>query len=519
MALMTSEERLLAAAAAEMPYTNPFLPAWVDCEKRALGEAFIDHGVVWSARADVPPIRDNLVAIGGRMTELSDRLLVRMAKGARPNGEESELYENMVIFMLYERFAERMLALGLETEQGGLKLRRVAFYREFAEAARKYLSVAGRESETLAELPRLFALFFQVRRAFHHIFTFIVGGSMPTARLRAAVWQSIFTHDMRRYRRSLYARMGELTTLITGPSGTGKELVARAIGMARYIPFDEKSCRFAEDFAGTFYPLDLSALSPTLIESELFGHRKGAFTGALVDRSGWLELCTPLGAVFLDEIGDVSLEIQVKLLRVLETRRFQRLGESSPRTFEGKIIAATNRDLCAEIAAGRFRHDLYYRLCADTVRTPGLAEQIADSPGELENLVRHLALQIAGESEAEPLTAEVMALIRDDLGVDYAWPGNIRELAQCVRNVLVRREYRPSEQACAPSSARERFLREVGAGDLSAEELLSKYTTLVYAAAGTYEETARRLGLDRRTVKSRIDAELLEQFRSVAEGG
>jgi DNA-binding NtrC family response regulator len=447
------------------------------------------------------------------MELLAGRLRDRLVGGVRPGKRDLQTYEDLVLFMLYERFTERMLRLALSSAGGGLAGARIGFYAEFESAARDYLAAGGRPSASLGELPHLFAMFFQLRRAFHYIFTFIVGGSMPTARLRAAVWQSIFTHDIHRYRRSLYARMGELTTLITGPSGTGKELVARAIGMARYIPFDGKRQCFIEEFAGSFHPLNLSALSPTLIESELFGHRKGAFTGALADRAGWMEQCTPLGSVFLDEIGDLDLEIQVKLLRVLETRQFQRLGESRPRAFSGKIIAATNRDLPLEIAAGRFRKDLYYRLCADTVRTPGLAEQIADSPGELENLVRHLSGQIAGEEEAVALSGEVMKLIREDLGEEYPWPGNIRELAQCVRNVLVRREYRPPQVPAAAPGAREEFLRGAGAGAFTAGQLLSGYVTLVYAETGTYEETARRLELDRRTVKARLDRELLAALR------
>ena len=131
------------------------------------------------------------------------------------------------------------------------------------------------------EASHLFACFFQIRRAFDLIFRHIIGASRPAANLRATVWQSIFTHDMRRYRRSLYRRMHDVTTLVTGPSGTGKELVARAIGLSRYIPFDPDREMFVADLDGSFHALNLSALSPTLIESELFGHRKGAFTGAL----------------------------------------------------------------------------------------------------------------------------------------------------------------------------------------------------------------------------------------------
>ena len=112
----------------------------------------------------------------------------------------------------------------------------------------------------------------------------MLGASHAATRLRAQVWQSIFTHDMRRYARSLYKRMGDITTLITGPSGTGKELVARAIGLSRFIRFEPHKEQFASDFSASFYAVNLSALAPTLIESELFGHKEGAFTGAASPR-------------------------------------------------------------------------------------------------------------------------------------------------------------------------------------------------------------------------------------------
>jgi two-component system, NtrC family, response regulator HydG len=120
-----------------------------------------------------------------------------------------------------------------------------------------------------------------------------------------------------------------------------------------------------------------------VIESELFGHRRGAFTGALEDRQGWLEICGPDGTMFLDEIGELDQELQVKFLRVLQTRSFQRLGETKPRMFLGKIVAATHRDLDQGPEAGWFREDLYYRLGADRIQTPSLRERIAADPNEL----------------------------------------------------------------------------------------------------------------------------------------
>ncbi|HJY83622.1 MAG TPA: sigma-54 factor interaction domain-containing protein, partial [Candidatus Binatia bacterium] len=311
------------------------------------------------------------------------------------------------------------------------------------------------------------------------------------------------------YRRTLYDCLGDFTTLIRGPSGTGKELVARAIGLSRYIPFDTKTLTFTEDFVGSFYAINLSALPSTLIESELFGHRRGAFTGALQDRKGWLEVCPALGTVFLDEIGDLEASIQVKLLRVLQTRTFQALGDTTERHFRGKLIAATNRDLAQAMQEGHFREDFYYRLCSDLIVTPSLQEQLRESPEVLRELLLFIARRVAGV-EAEALAEEVETWIVQHLSPDYEWAGNIRELEQCVRNVLVRKEYRPPQ--VRTHSAHEEFSRAFTEGELTADELLRRYCTLVYAQTRSYEETARRLQLDRRTVKSKIDRHLLDQF-------
>jgi transcriptional regulator with PAS, ATPase and Fis domain len=358
-----------------------------------------------------------------------------------------------------------------------------------------------------------FACFRQIQRAFDITFRDIIGSSLPAARLRGAVWQSIFTHDMRRYRRTLYARMGEFATLITGPSGTGKELVARTVAESRYAPFDERRLAFADDGEPAFLPINISALSPTLVESELFGHKRGAFTGAVADRRGYLETCPELGSVFLDELGDMDPGIQVKLLRVIETRIFHPVGDTAGRQFRGKLIAATNRDLAQAMRKGQFREDLYYRLCSDQVATPSLAEQLAASPGVLRELVFYMARRVAGV-EGDALAGEVLPWIAANLGTEYAWPGNYRELEQCVKNVLIRRNYRPA-LAAAPDPVEE-FAREARAGLLTADELVGRYVTVVYSRTGSYEETARRLGLDRRTVKAKVDTALLARLRGNA---
>jgi len=322
------------------------------------------------------------------------------------------------------------------------------------------------------------------------------------------VWQSLFTRDMRRYRTALYDRMTDIPTLITGESGTGKELVARAIALSRYVPFEARPQSFAADAAAGFFAVNLSALSPTLIESELFGHQRGAFTGAAQDRSGWLETCGRHGAVFLDEIGELDPAIQVKLLRLMQTRLFQRIGETTPRRFEGKVIAATNRDLAQEITAGRFREDLYYRICADWIATPTLREQLADAPDDLRNLLRIVAGRVAGAAEADRLANEVEQWVNAHLGPNYPWPGNMRELEQCVRNILIRGEYRPRHIG---TNGTEELAQAVRQATLTAEELLQRYCALVHAQTGSYLETARRLGLDRRTVRTKVSARTRRQ--------
>ncbi len=163
------------------------------------------------------------------------------------------------------------------------------------------------------------------------------------------------------------------------------------------------------------------------------------------------------------------------------------------------------------MAKGEFREDLYYRLCADVIRTPPLAEQLRETPGELRNMVRHLARRLLEDEEAEKLTAEVVAWIDERLGRDYPWPGNVRELDQCIRNVLVRREYVPVRRERGPGE--DAFLEAVQRGELTVGQLMGQYVTRVYARTGSYQAAARQLDVDHRTIKSRIDADLLHRLR------
>jgi hypothetical protein len=508
---LTGEDRALAVAISRLAHANPFLPERIECERLVLGDDFTPGDPVWTARPDREVQNPNVTRIGERATDLAERLRARVTAGTIAADADKLLYEDVVLYALYTRYENDLL--DLVSKAGGPDgNRRLPFFERFRADHDHWLSLPGIRLPSEYDPAHVFACLFQVRRAFHHVFWHILGGSMAAATLRASVWQSVFTRDMRRYRRTLYARMDDVTTLVVGPSGTGKELVARAIALSRYVPFDAKAARFVGNFSALFHPINLSALSPMLVESELFGHRRGAFTGAWQDRAGWLETCEAYGTVFLDEIGDVDPGIQVKLLRVLQTRAFQRLGDTKSIVFHGKIVAATNRDLGEAIRAGRFREDFYYRLCSDIIHTPPLALQLRESPGHRRELIHFIARQIVGDAEAAALADEVEAWVVQHLGPDYGWPGNVRELEQCVRNVMIRGAYRSPVPETA-NGARDELVAAVCAGSLTADELVARYCTLVYAQTGSYLETARRLGLDRRTVKSRVDAALLRSLR------
>lgn len=507
---MTDGDLARLGALAELGYTNPFGPERIALERAVLGGDFIETGYAWHKDLGETAQRPNIERLTHFALERAGTIREALSRGA-PAGEALlGLYENAVLYGLYNRYESRFHGYLLDAERAGGASGALGWYDEWRTELAGYLALPGLRFASMEDPAHLFACLFQVRRAFHHIYEHIIGGSAASARLRMAVWESIFTCDMRRYRRGLYGRMGDITTLITGPSGTGKELVARAVGLSRYIAFDAKSRGFTADYLAGFRGVNLSALSPTLIESELFGHRKGAFTGAIADRAGYLEECPAHGCIFLDELGELDPAVQVKLLRVLQTRTFQRIGDTAERSFRGKIVAATNRDLAAEMAAGRFRQDLYYRLNADAIATPSLAEQVRDAPEQLRNLLRFVSRRIAGADEAEALIAQAERWIGERLGADYPWPGNVRELEQCVRNILVRNAYYPPSQR--PRAADEAFLEAVREGGLDVASLLTEYITRHYARTGNYVETARRLGVDRRTVKAKVDEALLARL-------
>ena len=399
-----------------------------------------------------------------------------------------------LLFVLFHDCLERMDALIEKQVQTGDGSCRV----DFADEVLREMLRHGMDKE---DALKSFALFFQLRRAFYFIETSLVGGSASMQRLRYNLWNNVFTGNARLYVDLLWERMEDFSSLILGETGTGKGAAAAAIGRSGFIPFVEQSRTFQASFMSTFIDINLSQFSESLIESELFGHRKGAFTGAVESHEGILLRCSRYGSVFLDEIGDVSIPVQIKLLRVLQDRTFTPVGSHRKQRFSGRVIAATNRPLDELRRQGKFRDDFYYRLCSDVIAVPALRRRIREDSRELEELSNVVVRRIIGSDDRE-VTAFVLERIVESVGPDYAWPGNVRELEQCVRSILLSGTY--SGMSSVEMTDIDRLHAGIDAGSYDAAGLLADYCRRLYKEHGTYEAVARISGLDRRTVKKHI---------------
>jgi two-component system response regulator HydG len=293
------------------------------------------------------------------------------------------------------------------------------------------------------------------------------------------------------------------TILIQGESGTGKELVARTI--------HERSARRV----GPFVAVNCAALPETLLESELFGYEKGAFTGAAGRKEGRFELASG-GTLFLDEVADLSLVTQPKILRVLQEGEFERLGGTRTLQVDVRIVAATNRDLSEMVKDKRFREDLYYRLNVITVRVPPLREH----PEDIRLLAQHYLRVYSAKNgrKLEAFSNEAIARLES-----YAWPGNVRELENLVeRSVLLARKDRidaedlPEEVMGVKRPPRDAILELVGTPLADIEERLLDETLRI--TGGNKTQAADLLGIDVRTVARKLERRKDDQKDDPTEG-
>jgi DNA-binding NtrC family response regulator len=442
-----------------------------------------------------------LAPAASRAELTSDReALARVVSSRIPNdvsAQDRRLLEPALLYICYHRAVPQLDALiERQARQAGAPI--------IVSFADEVLGELARSGFTADRAARYLAMFFQMRRAYYFIARGLAGECKSMRRLREALWNNVFTHDMRGYDAALCGRMEDFATLLLGETGTGKGQAAAAIGRSEFIPYLPAQRRFAANFTETFIAINLSQFSEALIESELFGHRKGAFTGAIDHHQGVFERCNAHGALFLDEIGELSIPVQIKLLQVLQERSFTPVGGRDRKRFSGRVIAATNRPLDALRREGRFRDDFYYRLCSDVIEVPTLRQRIAESSAELEQLVRLLVERIAGTDAAE-LKSSVLEKLSENLPRGYAWPGNVRELEQAVRRVLLTGRY-GGDMAPSAQGEDESLLEHLRAGSLSADELLARYCALLYRRLGTYAEVAKRTGLDPRTSRKYIES-------------
>jgi sigma-54 specific flagellar transcriptional regulator A len=288
------------------------------------------------------------------------------------------------------------------------------------------------------------------------------------------------------------------TVLLLGESGCGKEM------LARYL--HELSGRADQPFV----PVNCGAIPPDLLESELFGHEKGAFTGAVTGRTGRFELAQG-GTLFLDEIGDMPPAMQVKLLRVLQERCFERVGSNVSRPCDARVIAATHRDLEAAVAAGRFREDLFYRLNVFPIRIPPLRERQVDIPVLTDRILSRVEL---ATGQTIRLTDDAQSALKA-----YAWPGNVRELGNLLERMVIMHAGEQVDASMFPPWLAGRALAEPGVGELPEDgvdlkkhlaELEASMIRAALARCGSVAAAARLLHLQRTTMVEKLRKYRLE---------
>ena len=280
------------------------------------------------------------------------------------------------------------------------------------------------------------------------------------------------------------------TVLITGESGTGKELFAQAI-------------HTLSGRKGSFIPVHCAALPANLLESELFGHEKGAFTGASERRIGRFEMADK-GTIFLDEIGEIDPSTQVKLLRILETKTFERIGGTQPITTDSRVVAATNRNLKEMVEKGEFREDLFYRLDVLNIEVPPLRERKEDIPLLVKSFVDYFAKE--NNQNVEGVSNEVLKVFHS-----YDWPGNIRELRNCIERMVVLCREKMLQVENIPYNIREQISPDLVEKDFSYKtlNLETNEKRLIIQALdecnGNRTAAAEKLGISRRTLHRKLN--------------
>ncbi len=506
MKRLSSEDLRLFELVTSIIFSNPFTVDRQDIEQRLAPYGSPDKMVLAEDHHHlfglVVPILER------RITELQQEGFVQITQ---LSGSDRRLMENALLFLVFHRHVENFDTLIRNQLEG----RGNEVKAPFAESLLAQLMTWG---FTKKEALRYLALLYQCRRGYYFIGKGLVGDSESMRQLRKALWNSVFTFDARQYADFLWNKMEDFSTLIVGETGTGKGSAAMAMGRSGLILYDESRQCFASSFSDACVAINLSQYPETLIESELFGHRKGAFTGAISDQKGILDQCKPNGLLFLDEIGEVSVPVQIKLLNVLQDRVYASVGSHDKKAFYGRVVAATNQSIGELRQKGKFRDDFFYRLCSDVIQLPTLRQRILENPAELAQLtqlqidkmtrisapktknISQSAHPLQNQQSSPELCEWVLWQLQKSLPENYTWPGNVRELEQAVRQIFIKASYSGDpffrNQLKSPDSPEK----------LTARQVLDRHCARLYEHTNTYEAVANIVQLDRRTVKKHVEA-------------
>ena len=425
--------------------TNPFEPAWEALLKASVHNVWlVDLKVVGRDLARVSP--EAVRCINVQVAHAVEETARKLAEGAPATPDELAVYHGAALYSLW-------------VEVGPLLQRRIdkkeVDFPRYDEFLARYRWLFGHTGIWVPEPRRLLELYDQTWRAHFFIATMIRGRGRRIAAARAALWRAIIAGEICDYAQHHCVRMQRFSVLVTGETGSGKELAAQCIGWSSFIPFDEDTRKFAMAHDGDYHVRSLCESAASLVEADLFGFKRGSFTGATSDKLGYLALPQTWGTLFLDEIGEISLALQAKLLRPIQNRVYSVIGESTQRELVGRLVFATNRDLEAMCREGTFRRDLYMRLKILQVHMPALRDRLADDPDELLDLVwGFVEKHRLGPDRTGDLTRRAVDAIRRD---DYDWPGNVRELENYVDAYVLTNGCMPgpAEYAAAEAGAHE----------------------------------------------------------------
>lgn len=477
---LSVEDRVFFERITTSLFTNPFSSARFQADARAVNMSWHD---------------DRSAVIEALLAELAQRLdAIRPASLDVFSGRDAECLLYAILFWClhthwesFEALIQRQLLEGSSPVEATVGLEIVEQLESWRVSRQRAIRFVG--------------MFHQIHRAYRFIGDGLPGQSPSVFALRERLWVNVFSHDLALYFDTLWNRLDDFSTFLIGASGTGKGTAAMALGQSGWIPYDIKRKRFARSFMTLLVPINLSQFPDSLIESELFGHAKGAFTGAIRTHEGVFSRCQEHGTLFLDEIGEVAEHIQVKLLNVLQERTYSPVGTHQPRPFVGRIIAATNRPMAQVRSEEGLRDDFYYRLCSDVIIVPTLRQRLNEDEHELERLVRAIVTSLVGASHAERLTRLVLESLSKHVPHAYDWPGNIRELEQAVRRIILTGQMGAVEMQTGALST---LTQGIEQGTATLEEVTRLYCCVLYERLGSYQEVARRLGLDRRTVSKHV---------------